>query len=501
MKQGHPSNSQSSYGLLLLILLFALGLHSSGLIHGRFYADDYVHAAMFTGDSELKKLGVLEGIDAKSIQSLTLNQFNFFDPSQPNYQALRNYSMLPWWTDDSAKIHFFRPLATFTHWLDYQWFPKNAYWMQGVNLCWYLLSLLAAFCFFRQFGLTHGQSLFALLLVALDLSSNHTVSWIAARNSLMVIALGLFSLIAFNRSREHSPWYMLSLVLFCATLLSAEASITICLFFAAFTLSVDSRSLTERALAILPFAIIALGWQIVYSMLGFGASHIDFYQDPTALLSHPIDLFSQLIKQLPQRFFELVTGLEALTLQLNPNDLWIIQIAGSGFLVIFIWLALHYKANRPIRFFALATLFGLLPSLLSASPMRGLLLPFISFAAFLTLIASHNRRSALQKISTYTALFFAVAVALMINGWLFISQLQTKATPSSSLLPPISADKHLVVINANKLFPLIYWPFKQRFYEQPLPKSFHILGTNIYDTEITRISKDQFRLTKTPYFH
>lgn len=494
---------KSPYKSLWLLLLFALILHSSGLIKGSFHADDYVHAAMFTDAQDLKRLGVLEGINNKNVWSLAQNQFNFFDPVSANYQALRDYGILPWWTDEKAKIHFFRPLATLTHWLDYQWFPKNPYWMHSVSLFWYLLSLLAVFAFCRQFGLTQGQSLFALLLVTLDVSSIHTVGWIAARNSLIVIALGLFSLTAFNKSTENKRWYIPSLLLFIACLLSAEASITICLFFAAFTLSLDPRPMLSRLLAVLPFAIITLVWRLYYSSQSFGVSNVDFYTDPVNLvlssLNHPFETLSQSFLLYNQRFFELVTGLEALTGQLNPEYRWITQLLGGLFLGIFLWLIFQNKESKPVRFFAMATLLGVLPTLLSTSPMRGLLLPFISFSAVFVLIASNKtNKGLLKKLSVITVLLFSVGFALIINLWLFFIQMQPKA--ETSQFPSISPNKNLVIINGHRLFKLTYWPFEQSYYGRPLPKSFHILSLDFYDARLTRISENQLLVTKSPHF-
>ena len=183
-----------------LLMLAALVLHSGTTITGGLYADDYVHKSYFLGSEALSEKGLLDGIGVGDFTELLSDQFNFFDPEEANYAPMMKFGMLPWWASQDALLHFFRPLATVTHYIDYQLWPENTHIMHGVSLLWYLLGVLAIYAVYRGVGVEKPVALLALLLVILDHSMFQVVTWIASRSMLMVIAFGFFTVYAYHRS-------------------------------------------------------------------------------------------------------------------------------------------------------------------------------------------------------------------------------------------------------------------------------------------------------------
>ena len=142
------SFAEKPYAILVLIL-FGVLLHIGSTIRGGMYADDYVHASYFLGNEVLAKKGFLDGIGVGDLSRLLSDQFNFFDPTAENYQSLMNFGMLPWWASEDALLHFFRPLAVITHYIDYKLWPDNLHLMHAFSLFWYGLGICSIYVLLR----------------------------------------------------------------------------------------------------------------------------------------------------------------------------------------------------------------------------------------------------------------------------------------------------------------------------------------------------------------
>ncbi|HTV20315.1 MAG TPA: hypothetical protein VMG12_16640, partial [Polyangiaceae bacterium] len=75
----------------------------SGLV-----ADDYLHTLMLRDDP---------GVRGLSHRPLDL--FRFADGNPDTAHALVNEGVFPWWVDPRVLLAFFRPLSSFTHYIDH----------------------------------------------------------------------------------------------------------------------------------------------------------------------------------------------------------------------------------------------------------------------------------------------------------------------------------------------------------------------------------------------
>ena len=116
-----------------------------------------------------------------------LDLFSFAGHDPATIQPLVDAGMFPWWTDPAVKLAFWRPLASFTHLVDWTLWPGAPWAMHLHSLAWFGLALAAAAALYRRLigGWTAGL---ATLLYALDDAHGPAVGWIANRNAMVAVA-------------------------------------------------------------------------------------------------------------------------------------------------------------------------------------------------------------------------------------------------------------------------------------------------------------------------
>ena len=520
IRQAFESFSSKSWSWFALLGL-AIFLHSAGIIKGGLYADDYIHAAYFQGAESLERNGVLSGIGSGDFLALLSQQFNFFDPASENYQALKDVGVLPWWIGDDALLHFFRPLATVTHYLDYQFWPNNSHLMHLVNVLWYVLALLAIGFLYKSLALNRSVIFLALLLIILDLSVFQVVSWIASRSMLMLIAFGFFSIAAYHLAeikKEYAlHWYIASLVSFSAALLSAEGGVAIAGYLGAYCFTLDKRQWQKRVLALLPFAAIVIIWRLYYQSHGFGAFGVDFYLDP---VREPLIFLHAAFYRYPGNFFELWTGIDITSGQIRADIRQYFAIAG---VMVFSVLAYSLRSflfghlrseHQALGFLALGCLFSLVPGLSVALSPRVMLLPNVGFAVllaygFLLLPLTVYKKAMLERslmvfMNSYTLLShiilsFIFAFTLWYSTVDFSNE-KIMARGNVDLGVQNHADKSIIVINAPRPFWMSFIPYELAYKNQPLPKSVRVLSSAFYPINVERITGQRLLLSSHPAF-
>lgn len=494
---------------LLWLLLLAAVLHSGTSIQGGLYADDYIQRAFYHGSQRLAEKGLLDGSEPHSLRSVLLNQFNFFDPASANYPALKEFGLLPWWTGDNAMLHFFRPLASLTHYLDYRLWPDSSRMMHLVSLLWYLLGLLAVYRLYRGVGVEKSIALLALLLVMLDQSVFQVVTWIASRSMLMVIAIGFFTVYAYHRSINDKRWYIVALAGLLASLLSAEGAIGICAYLGAYLFTLDQRRWPRRILHILPFALLTLAWHGAYQQAGFGAYGVDFYLDPGR---EPLAFLQQASYRLPGNFFELASGVDFFSGQVRPDVRYgVFAVAGLVTLAALLWLLWpQLRRDRVQQFFLLAALFALVPGLTIALAPRVMILPFVGFAVLLAGIMAatarglyHGARQRLGLlVSGYSVvmhLLIAAGLALFMTGSSIRATLDSNAPRGHVELGVDDfAGRHLVIVNSLRPFWLAFVGHQLDYNKQDLPQSLRVLSSAMYPLSLSRIDQQTLELSGEP---
>ena len=498
--------SDSSFRKLLYSLFFlAALLHLAPVFVGHFYADDFVQRAYAIGSPTLAEKGLLDGIQPNNAASFITNQFNFFDPKTDNYQAMKNFGMMPWWSEDNIKLHFFRPLASLTHYIEYQLYPDNPRLMHLVDVLWYLFGIAAIYLLYRGLKLPRSLALLALLIFILTINMFHVVTWIASRSMLMVIAIGAFCLYSYHRSLQEKWWYAIALISLVLCLLSAEASLAICAYLAAYFFTLDSRPWLQRIQHILPFALIALFWLIAYQFAGFGAKGGDFYVDPGADLGY---FLQHALSRLPASFFELASGTALLSGQIRPDIRTLhLALVGVASLFAIIYLLMPtIKQNKTLQFCLLGSVLALIPGLTIVLSPRVMVLPSIGFSVVLAYLLLHKalglRLWLLRLSKVYIVIFHIIAALIIaaIMNYQSIHNALTRNQPHGFVDLGVTdfADKHIIAVNTQQPFWLAFIAHQLDYNQQALPQSLRLLTSSFYPLTLQRTSENSFILQGLP---
>jgi hypothetical protein len=297
-----------------------------------------------------------------------------------NHRLMDVGLMLPWWTDPELKIAFFRPIASFTHWLDERLWPASPVAMHLHSLAWFGVLLLAVGLVFTRLDGSPRAAGLAFLLYALDDAHGPTVAWLANRNALIAGALGAGALLAHDawRKRASRTAAVLAPVLLLMGLLAGELAIGAAGYLAAYALMHEEGPLKRRLASLAPATAVVAIWRICWLAAGYGARGSGAYVDP---LSSPVAFCAEL----PLRFSMLLHG----QFSAPPSDLaflappthrpLLVAIALTTVCVV-TWILLPYiRRDRTCRFWALGMLFSLLP--LGATFPSDRLLLFVGLGA------------------------------------------------------------------------------------------------------------------------
>ncbi|TFH34094.1 MAG: hypothetical protein E4G99_10210, partial [Anaerolineales bacterium] len=204
--------------LIVLALLFAVVLCLPALWRGWGFEDDIYHRSILL---------------SATLPEAMKNLFVFLDPGSTRSQM--ELGVLPWWTLETTQIAFFRPVAAFTLWLDYQLWPNSVMLMHAHNLVWYLAVCAAAALLYRRLMGHNLASGLAILLFALNFPHVNAVYSIAARSQLLATFFGILALWAHDKS-SREDWkagLLLGPMFLALSLFSAEAGIAIVGYLAA----------------------------------------------------------------------------------------------------------------------------------------------------------------------------------------------------------------------------------------------------------------------------
>jgi hypothetical protein len=180
-----------------LLVLLGIAAHAASLGWGFFY-DDFFHQAYL-------RLGEI------GIHRAPWNLYDFGSGTDATFQAK---SVYPWWTSPDFRVHFFRPVASLTIWLDYLIFGGWAPGYHLTSLAFYAAFLAAAFAMFRSLGAPPAAAAWALAFLALNDTHVLPVGWIANRNTLLGSLFLVLAIWAVHRHRErHSRGWLIAAVI------------------------------------------------------------------------------------------------------------------------------------------------------------------------------------------------------------------------------------------------------------------------------------------------
>lgn len=256
--------------------------------------------ALFTGfcADDWFLLAVLRGFPWPELRLGWWEMFSLVPAGPEGIRPILDRGWLPWWLPANAHIAFFRPLAAFSHLIDYRLFGLKAWVPHLENLLLYGALVALATIFFRRImGSAAPVAGLAAVLYALDDAHSPAVGWIASRNTVLASLFGIGALLAHDawRRGRWRPGAWLGPLCLLLGLLSGEFGLGSAgyLFAYAIFLEEDRR----RALkALIPYAAVLAVWFGIYAAGGFGVRGSGLYLDP---LHNPAEFLAAFWQRVP----------------------------------------------------------------------------------------------------------------------------------------------------------------------------------------------------------
>jgi hypothetical protein len=427
--------------------------------------------------------------------------FRFASGDPHSARQLMDAGVFPWWADPHARLSFFRPLTSITHWLDYQLWPGGAAGMHLHSLIWFgaLLAVVAAI--YRRFCESQGAAHLALLLFAIDDAHAPSVGWIANRNMLVALCLALPALLLhdhFRRTRSRLAACLGPLAL-ALGLCAGEAALVVCAYLAAYAVFLDRGSFRDRYGSLWGYAAVVLVWRVLVSGLDYGVSGSGLYVDPvTSPLAFarvaaerlPVLLLAQLA--LPWSDFWELYPLTAPALRPAILGLACLVVAAFAMLLRPLW-----QQRAEIRFWALGGVLALVP-MCATFPHDRLLLG--AGVGAMALVAELLRRA--FRLRQWPALVALGAIHLALPPFLLplraghVADLNAPLNAANDSIPsgPEVARKSVVLLNP-PLDPFAaYLPIYREAAGRPRPRHLLWLATGVSELTVTGIDSHTIRV-------
>jgi len=328
-----------------------------------------------TMDDTLHRMLLLSSTLPQALET----QFVFLDPSV-NAQ-LMDLGVVPWWAFEGVQIAFLRPLASLTHWLDYQLWPNSSFLMYVHCVLWYggLCGVMTlAYRRFMGRGVVAGLAAF---LFAADATHLRTMTILAGRNSLMAPLFGVLALLSHDqwRRRGRGLYALLASLNLVLALLSAEAGLAMVAYLFSYAVCLDRGTWRRRLGSLIPYAVIVVVWRLGYRALGYRAWGSGFYVDP---LQEPLRFALNVLQCGPVlllgQWIVLEPGVYAILSSWGVLAFWLITVS----ILVFVakMLIPLLRQDRVARFWGLGMLLAVVPICAVSFP-HGRLLTLVGFGA------------------------------------------------------------------------------------------------------------------------
>jgi hypothetical protein len=426
-----------------------------------------------------------------------LNELHSNVYTKDKVRKQKDYGVLPWWTHEDYKASNYRPLDSFTHWLDYRLYPDTPALIHLHSVLWFGLVIFLVTILYRKLLAPAWLAGLAAVLYLLDDSNCIPAAWIANRNLLIALAFTVLTILAHHKWRRDGSIvaaFVAPLFLLCS-LLATEAGVAAFAYLFAYAVAFDRARSFKRALSLVPALLAIISWRLLYSHLGHGAFTSGFILDP---LREPLRFGFAVLVRAPVLLFAQWTPFPADMFGfLFPPE----QIYGWGIAVIFlailavVFIPLLIK-DRLARFWLLAMLCCAVPICATAPMNRNLLFVAIGafglMAQFIGAVLTNETcllKSRLRKIASVTMLWFLLFSHIVVSAVGRIAQPITLSSVHDSFeatmqigSPPGLQDKTVVFLNCPNPFAISYLPPYRAHHNLPLPKNIRIIATgfNMY---------------------
>lgn len=333
-----------------LYLFGAAALLSLPALFGGFALDDHVFRMTFSGAPGLPE-----------VEPSWLGTFHFSDGTpESNLKGIERGS-LPWWTDLHWKTSFWRPVSSFTHWIDFVLWRDRAWLMHLHSVALYGLLVVALFGLYKRL-LPGAAAVLAAVLFLIDEAHALPVGWLSNRNALLSALFGVLTVTAFDGWRRNGlRWaFPLSVLSFVLALLSGEGAVAVAGYLIAYAVFVDKSSATNRMLSVAPHLVVVIAWRALYNLLGHGAAATTVYADPGG---DPLRFAGHVFGRLPLYVYGQYGVAEPMLGGAFPGPLlWAYWIFCIGFIVL-LWRVLRplFRADDTLKFWFAGSVLAAVP--------------------------------------------------------------------------------------------------------------------------------------------
>jgi hypothetical protein len=271
--------------------------------------------------------------------------------------------MLPWWTDEELRVAFFRPISSFTHFIDERLWPAHPALMHAQSLLWFLAMLAAVLLVYRRLEQAAGVSGLAFALYALDDAHAPALAWLANRNALIATCLGCLTIALHDRwrTRPSVGAGLLATLSFAAALLAGEGAVGALGYLLAYAIFLERGSkASQRVISVAPYLFVLVSWRLAWTRGGYGVHGSGAYIDP---LANPFAFLAALpakLGALVQGQFSVIPSDLAFLAPPRHVPLLVALSALSVVVVVYLFAPLIRKDDK-CRFWALGMLLAMLP--------------------------------------------------------------------------------------------------------------------------------------------
>jgi hypothetical protein len=394
----------------------------------------------------------------------------------------RELGELPWWSDDTLRLRFLRPLAALTHVVDL-WFPP---WVAHVqSALWFALVNLAAARWYQRL-LGERAAAWAVSLFVLAPGHLFVAGWIANRSALLATLFAICASICHDRARREGASAWLAPLALAASLLSGELGISTFALLLAYACFLDQNAGRFRAL--LPALGITLSWLVAHRALGYGAHASSMYLDP---LAEPLAYLRGLATHLPLlAFSQWGFPVVALVHLLSPEAARIFTLFAVAIMVIWLpcWRAL-WRDEARARFALVAMMLAYLPVAATALHDRLTLLADLPAFALLGVI--------LECAGPWLRRWFGTRLTIsMLLALASAASLETQAAPSERSFAGIGRDptRTPVFVNPPSMFFTLFQPRIRIVQGGPPLERVRALAPSAKEVEVERLDTTTLRL-------
>lgn len=481
--------------LAVVVMLPALG-------HG-WFLDDMMFRARFLASSgasdEIQRVGELFRSTSKLSDAMS-DVYAFFKDKEGIEKAM-NYGVIPWWTDPECRISFWRPVTSFTLWLDYQLFPNSGPLQHLHSILWFGGAIFVLAVLYRRLGGPVWMAGLAGLLYALDETNYFPVAFVANRNAVIALFFGLLAVLMHDKWRREGGigGAILACVFLALSLLSAEAGIATAAYLGAYALVFEQGKWSRRIRSLIPAVAVVILWRVVHGALGYSTHASGVYIDPGAELMRfaaaalergPIMLFAQLFGSAADAYY----------IFSDPARVRVYLVVVGVLLVLLAVLRPLLRRDRVARFWFVGMVFAVVPVCATMASNRNLLFVGVGgmglVAQFVGGVLSGEglpggHRLWRMPVWTFCGVFLFVHVACSAGGRVVTPFIYSKWTGITELtfdldLPDEASKYDVVVVNSPAPLFLIGSPAKTALEGRGIPRSLRVLAPAFSPLKVTR---------------